>query len=64
MNEERLTKKLEKAAKKARVVRKIDKKKFEEAKKTLLKSLRLGGGHGWHSVEVELEGIKIFEKTL
>ena len=64
MNKEKLPKKLEKVAEKARVVRKIDKKKFEKAKQTLLKSLKLGAGRGWHSVEIELEGIKIFEKTL
>jgi len=63
MNEQRLTKKLEKISKRMKTVRKIDEKKFEKAKQTLLKSLKLGGKHGWHGVEIELQGIKVFEKT-
>jgi len=63
MNKQRLTKKLEKVARRVKTVRRIDEKKFEKAKKTLLKTLRLGGTHGLHSVEIEIEGIKVFEKT-
>jgi len=62
MSKQRLTKKLEKVAKRVKTVRKIDEKKFERAKKTLLKTLKLGGRHGLHSVEIELEGVKVFEK--
>ena len=62
MNKQRLTKKLEKISKRVKTVRKIDEKKFERAKKTLLKTLKLGGRHGLHSVEIELEGVKVFEK--
>ena len=63
MNKEKLPKKLEKVAERVKTVRKIDEKRFKKAKETLLKSLKLGGKHGWHGVEIELQGIKVFEKT-